>query len=114
MATFKPFDIVAAPFPYVERPILQRRPCLIVGEPEKTGLVWVIMITSAKNEVWQDDVHIEHLDQAGLKAASIIRTAKIVTVETSALKVVGHLDDKTKALVVKKLLKHWKLPLDSK
>lgn len=109
MATFKSFDIVAAPFPYIERPVIKRRPCLIVGEPENTGLVWVIMITSAKNEGWADDVDIADLEKAGLKAESVIRTAKIATVETNMLKRVGHLDESTKELVVNKLIKHWKL-----
>lgn len=109
MGIFKPFDIVAAPFPYVERPVLKRRPCLIVGEPDDTGLVWVIMITSAKNEAWQDDIEIENLTLAGLKAESVIRTAKIATVEANALKHVGHLDEQTKKRVSKKLMKHWKV-----
>jgi len=107
MGTFNPFDIVAAPFPYVERPILKRRPCLIVGQPKGTGLVWVVMITSAKNERWADDVAIDNLDLAGLKAQSVIRTAKIATVEASALKYVGRLDDQEKALVAKTLIQHW-------
>jgi mRNA interferase MazF len=109
MAIFKPFDIVAAPFPYVERPITKRRPCLVVGEPEGTGLVWVIMITSAKNDGWPDDVAIQDQTQSGLKAKSVIRTAKIATVEASSLKHVGHLDEVSKGLVVNKLIKHWKL-----
>jgi mRNA interferase MazF len=41
------------------------------------------MITSAENRGWPGDVTINNLEQAGLPAPSVIRTAKIATIEVS-------------------------------
>jgi mRNA interferase MazF len=59
MATFKLWDVVKVPFPYTDRPVLQRRPALVIaGGPIEAahGLLWVLMITSAKNRRWKNDV----------------------------------------------------------
>ena len=39
------------------------------------------MITSAENRSWPDDVPVADLAKAGLPAPSVIRTAKIATIE---------------------------------
>lgn len=89
---FEPFTVVAAPFPYVERPILRRRPCLLIATPAATlPLAWVLMITSADNEHWAGDVDVTDLTSAGLPYPSRIRSAKLATVETSVLKPLGRL-----------------------
>jgi mRNA interferase MazF len=41
------------------------------------------MITSAENGGWPGDVTVSNLEQAGLLAPSVIRTAKIATIEVS-------------------------------
>lgn len=109
MTIFKSFDVVSAPFPYVERPISKRRPCLIVGKPEGSGLIWVVMITSAKNAGWAGDVEISGLSEAGLIAPSVIRTAKIATVEADVLMPIGTLNEETAHTAKVQLLKHWKV-----
>jgi hypothetical protein len=50
MPLFERWDVIAVPFPYVERPIPQRRPALVVvaGLGGPLDLVWVLMITSAR------------------------------------------------------------------
>ena len=93
----------------MERPISKRRPCLVVGEPEESGIVWVVMITSASNAGWTGDVEISGLGEAGLTAPSVIRTAKITTVEASVLKPIGTLNEETANAVKVQLLKHWKV-----
>jgi mRNA interferase MazF len=45
------------------------------------GLLWVVMITSAANRRWPGDVAIGDPAAAGLPAPSVIRTAKIATIE---------------------------------
>ena len=84
MAIFEVWDIVKVPFPYTDRPVRQRRPALVVaaGEIEVAhGLLWLVMITSAENRGWPDDVGVSDLDGAGLPAPSIVRPAKIATVD---------------------------------
>ncbi len=84
MPIFEPWDIVRVPFPYTDRPIRQRRPALVIGAGEleaEHGLLWLMMITSAENRGWPGDVTISDLVLAGLPSASIVRAAKIATVE---------------------------------
>ena len=84
MASFEVWDIVKVPFPYTDRPVRQRRPALVIAADEIAaahGLMWLVMITSAENRGWPDDVRISDLPTAGLPAPSIVRAAKIATVD---------------------------------
>lgn len=84
MPTFEPWDIVKVPFPYVERPVRQSRPALVIAAEKPGGihgLLWLAMITSAANRGWDGDVAISDLREAGLPIASVIRPAKLATVE---------------------------------
>ena len=49
------------------------------------------MITSAENQPWHGDVPIFDLATAGLPAPSVIRTAKIATIEIGSLEMRGWL-----------------------
>lgn len=94
MGAFKPWDVVKVPFPYTDRPVRQRRPALVLtaGAIEAAhGLVWVLMITSAENRRWDDDVAVSDLDTAGLPAASVVRCAKIATIEAQDAERIGEL-----------------------
>lgn len=65
----------------------QYRPALVVARHREAGsptLLWVLMITSAGNRRWTGDVEIPDLATAGLPAASVVRTAKVATIEASA------------------------------
>jgi mRNA interferase MazF len=84
MPSFSQGDIVRVPFPYTDRATRESRPALVVSVGEMTqdhGLLWVTMITSAVNRGWDGDLEITNLTLAGLPAASVIRPAKIATIE---------------------------------
>ena len=84
MASFKRGDVVKVPFPYTDRSTRQSRPALVVSSRELedvSGLLWVLMITSAENRGWPGDVPLNNLADTGLPVASLIRTAKIATIE---------------------------------
>src|ERR1700748_1609914 len=84
MANFEPWEIVRVPFPYTDRPVRQRRPALVIaaGDLEEAhGLLWLAMITSAANRGWSGDVAISDAQASGLPIPSIIRPAKIATIE---------------------------------
>ena len=86
MASFRQGDVIKVPFPYTDRPTRQSRPALVVsvgGIENAHGLLWVVMITSAENRGWPGDVPIHNLAAAGLPVPSVIRTAKIATIEVS-------------------------------
>jgi len=92
MPTFDRFDIVSVPFPYTDRPVRERRPALIVSLPaheERTGMLWVVMITSAQHRPWPGDVRLADHVRAGLAIPSMIRTAKIATVEAREARKLG-------------------------
>ncbi len=102
MPTCEPFDVVAVPFPYVEREVRKRRPTLVVCSPElakKHGLLWVLMITSAANPSWPEDVPISDLATAGLPKPSVVRVCKIATVETARCERIGRLSDDAAAAI---------------
>ena len=83
------WDTVKVPFPYTDRPTRQRRPALVVA---RVGtLTWVLMITSAENRGWPDDVEVSDLGHAGLPVASVIRPAKIATIDARDVEALGKL-----------------------
>ena len=84
MANFEPGDVIKVPFPCADKPTRQSRPALVVSRPaleERHGLLWVVMVTSAENRGWPGDVAVDDLVVAGLPVASVVRTAKITTIE---------------------------------
>ena len=86
--------MVKVPFPYANRPVQQRRPALIVAvpaAPEAPSLLWVLMVTSAANRGWPGDVAVSDLAAAGLPAASVVRPAKIATIQAADAERIGHL-----------------------
>ena len=106
MAGFNPWDVVKVPFPYTDRPIRQHRPALVVaaGQLEAThGLLWVLMITSAENRRWQDDVVVSDTAAAGLPAPSVVRLAKIATIETRDAERIGTLPRRDRRKVAENL-----------
>jgi mRNA interferase MazF len=94
MPAFEPGDIIKLPFPFGEKPAKQYRPALVMSSPElqeALGLLWVLMITSAKNKPWAGDVEVTHLEEAGLPAPSVVRCAKVATIEAAAATRIGSL-----------------------
>jgi mRNA interferase MazF len=88
------WDIVKLPFPYTDRPVRQRRPALVVATGELAaahGLLWVAMVTSAANRGWPGDVVVSDLAGAGLPIPSIVRSAKIATIEVDDAERLGTL-----------------------
>jgi mRNA interferase MazF len=93
MPAFEQGDVVRVPFPYIDRNRRQHRPALVIstgGIGPGEALLWVVMITSADNEPWQDDVVIEDHVGVGLPVPSVIRPVKVATIEAARAERVGH------------------------
>jgi mRNA interferase MazF len=107
MSPFEHWDVIAVPFPYIERPIQQRRPALVVaaGLGGSLDFLWVLMITSATNPRWPEDIEIEDQEGAGLPIASVVRTAKIATIEARAASRLGRISGQS-AVRVAAILRH--------
>ncbi|HZY68591.1 MAG TPA: type II toxin-antitoxin system PemK/MazF family toxin [Devosia sp.] len=97
MPTFSQGNVVRVPFPYT-RDVQPRRPALVIsgGALGDGLLMWVLMITSAGNRPWPGDVDLSgELETTGLPAPSVVRTAKIATIETSIALPLGRVSEQT-------------------
>jgi len=103
MASSEVWDIVKVPFPYTNRrPVQQHRPALVVAQHRAAGsqaLLWVLMITSASHRRWRGDFEISDVAAAGLPVASIVRSAKIATIEASDAERIGRLPESDRRAV---------------
>ena len=94
MPTFETWDVVKVPFPYTDRAVRQRRPALVIADGESqvsSTLIWVLMITSAENRAWTGDVDVSDIGLAGLPVPSIVRAAKIATIDRDDAELLGRL-----------------------
>ena len=72
---------------------MRDRPALVVSTKTLGGdaeLLWVLMITSAANQGWPEDISLEHCyASCGLSVPCVIRAAKISTIEAKSAKPLG-------------------------
>ena len=87
-ARFKPWDVVVVPFPYTDQAADKVRPAVILSSPrhlQTSDVCYLAMITSAANPAWPGDVPVSNLRGAGLPVASVVRTAKIMTLSCARI-----------------------------
>lgn len=98
MKTLTPFEIVQVGFPYVETAEQKIRPAVVVTSAafHESGVVWCLMITSARHWPWAGDIEIVDLEAAGLVKPCVVRTAKIATVPIGVTRPLGFLDPETR------------------
>ncbi|MFT3974225.1 MAG: type II toxin-antitoxin system PemK/MazF family toxin [Amaricoccus sp.] len=104
MPTFDspPGTVISVPFPHTNAETRQRRPALVIAEtgPEQAPfLLWALMITSATHRRWKGDVEIPDPAAVGLMIPSVIRTAKVATVEIARADRLGSVGPETLAAV---------------
>lgn len=105
--SFEPGDVIKVPFSYTDRSTRQSRPALVVsteGLAVRHGLLWVVMITSAANRGWEGDLPVANLGMAGLPVPSVIRTAKIATIEASDAAKLGRISAAQRRKVTERLV----------
>ena len=92
---FKRGDVVVVPFPYSDKLAEKRRPALVVSSDKfnrKGGFLWVVMITSKLQKSQADDIALDHT-KAGLSKPSVVRVAKIATIEAArVIRVAGRIE----------------------
>ena len=73
------------------------RPAVVVSQlltGDDFSLFWSVMITSAANKGWADDLSLEErYEECGLRIPCVIRTAKIASLEVASASKVGRLPD---------------------
>lgn len=80
--TYRRWDIISVPFPFVEGYETKRRPALVVSSDEfhkSHNACFGAMITTARNmrNVRDDDIEIGDWSKAGLPRACVIRLARL-------------------------------------
>jgi mRNA interferase MazF len=108
------WDVVRVDFLYADSAAGGVRPGLAIATPAATdtfGIVWILMITSARHARWPDDVAVDDLAAAGLSHASVIRTGKIAAIDARLLATIGRLAKPNRAAVTERLIRHLGLAL---
>ncbi len=99
-------DIVAVPFPFSDKLAEKRRPALVVSNAAlaSDGIVWLVMITSAKQRAMTYDLAILDFAGCGLKVRCVVRPVKIAAVEPSRIiKQIGRLGKKETEIVLARI-----------
>ena len=95
---------MVVPFPYSDQLAEKRRPALVVSGNKfnaRSGYLWVMMITSKVENSPPDIVMLDH-SKAGLSKPSVVRAAKLATIESGrVIRVAGSVDAKTIGAVKK-------------
>lgn len=82
------WDVVVVPFPFTDINKAKPRPALVLSNEsfnEKNGHSVLLMITTASNINWTNDVKITELETTGLDTASVIRM-KMFTIDNRIIK----------------------------
>lgn len=84
--TFRRWDVISVPFPFVEGHATKRRPALVVSSDafhRAHRACFGAMITTARQmrDVRADDIEIADLGAAGLQQPCVIRVARLATFE---------------------------------
>lgn len=110
--TFRRWDVVAVPFPFIEGYEAKRRPALVVSTDEfhrKHDVCFAAMITTARNmqDVRADDIEIGDLSKTGLSQPCVIRLARLTSLEASPrIRRIGTIGAQQRRAVAG-LLKRW-------
>lgn len=110
MPTFERGDVVRVPFPYADRDTRPHRPALVVsngGVGDGDRLLWVVMITSARNRRRPGDVPlVEGHEEMGLPVPSLVRSTKIATIDAALADRIGSLPSPIWSEVEAELTRH--------
>jgi mRNA interferase MazF len=87
-------DVVVVPFPFVDRPIVKRRPALVLSGREfngSNGHSLFLMITTGAGSHWPSDREIGDGDSTGLSHPSLIRWKAFTLPNQAILRRIGRL-----------------------
>jgi len=110
--TFRRWDVVSVPFPFVEGHASKRRPALVVSTDlfhRAHRACFGAMITTARHmqDLRPDDIEIADLARAGLQQPCVIRLARLATFEwTDHIRRVGTLHGRERQ-AVETVLQRW-------
>jgi len=89
---FAVWDIVRVAYPYADEVTTRRRPALVAAVPEvhdQFGILWMLMITSARHAAWPFDAPVSDLAGTGLSHACVVRSAKVAVLDARLVERIG-------------------------
>jgi len=103
-----PYDVVLVPFPFTNLSATKKRPCLVLASfaPSKLTehLIVAMMTSNLASIAFPADIEVKDLNTAGLPKATLIRLAKVVTIDGSIVdKKLGRLSKSDQARVCTEL-----------
>jgi len=110
--TFRRWDVLSVPFPFVEGHASKRRPALVVSTDafhRAHRACFAAMITTARHmqDLRPDDIEIADLVGAGLPRPCVIRLARLATLERGdQIRRIGALHRRERPAVAT-LLQRW-------
>ena len=96
MVIYNPGDVIYAAFPFTDVPTFKRRPIVCVSKSDyqkHTQHVLGVMVTTAKESQWYNDLEITNLKSAGLNHKSFVRFKIFTLPEDLIIKPLGKLSD---------------------
>ena len=93
--------MVVAPFPFVDRPGVKRRPALVISAKafEPSGHAMLAMITTSARRSWPGDVELLDPAEAGLHRSCIVRLKLFTLDQRLILKTAGGLSKRDRESV---------------
>jgi mRNA interferase MazF len=110
--TFRRWEVVSVPFPFIDTSATKRRPALVVSTDafhRTHRACFGAMITTARHmqDVRPDDIQIRDLAKAGLPRPCVIRLARLATFEGGdQIRRIGTLNRQDRQ-AVETLLRRW-------
>ncbi len=102
MASFKKFDVIVVPFPFIDSDLVKKRPALVLSNADfnsETRMVTCAMITSSTAETWSTDIELSDFSKAGLRKNCKVRF-KLFSIQSNlVLSLTGQLSTKDQARV---------------
>jgi mRNA interferase MazF len=95
-------DVVVVPFPFVDLPIVKRRPAIVFSSRDFNSAndhSVLVMITTGAGSAWPSDIEIVDRESAGLAHRSLVRWKLFTLPNQAILRLIGRLGPGDRAAV---------------
>ena len=86
--TYRRWDVVVVPYPFIDVGEVKNRPALIVSSDalhQPHGVYWIVMITTARAGQQREDIAITDRARVGLSEDCVIRVKRLTALSESQI-----------------------------